>query len=220
MSIQEIDSLNQRLSELLGDSEKLNFLQQTRQSRKSLTIQRLREHATALYYFLAKQWPCSCDASHTARVFLTQKRILGDDPERVRKRHLPAPCPAVFQISMAVQGSDDGQMTWRGPYHCTLDEYIPVNAVTTDKDHFPPKHAPLGSAEKLSMKKSVKFQETSIALNRPQSTLQGLAKGGDDDAIRYTKPCGLCLGLESMRMSPSQGSLGPYIQGVQHTSLL
>lgn len=72
-TLSNLDTLNTSLALLLGDGEKLNLLERAR-TRKS-HIQQLRSHANALYNFLAKQWPCSCEVSHNTKVFLRHQSV-------------------------------------------------------------------------------------------------------------------------------------------------
>ena len=89
--LEEMDRLNKGLRNLLEDGEKLGSLGQGRSSHrpKSKSVQQIRRHASTLYRFLAKQWPCSCKAAHNARVYLRQKPLI-DEKVRVNAFHSPS----------------------------------------------------------------------------------------------------------------------------------
>ena len=89
--LEEMDRLNKGLRNLLEDGEKLGSLGQGRSSHrsKSKSVQQIRRHASTLYRFLAKQWPCSCKAAHSARVYLRQKPLI-DEKVRVDAFHSPS----------------------------------------------------------------------------------------------------------------------------------
>ena len=214
-SIKEIDRLNKKLNDLLSDSEKVNLLEQERSVRtSSSSIQRLRNHATVLYYFLSKQWPCSCDASHSARNFLRHKPAVSEKGPQSKGLGVTG---AAFELSMAVEGLDGSKHFWQGPLACTLEEDRLAQSSKTHHvavtEHNVAQSLTHRKTEKHSVwKKSLKFRdvETTPISTESQSSL--LTRQFTPASGPILESHTFCVNLKSIHDS-SECKIGPFIEG-------
>ncbi|KAL9059844.1 MAG: hypothetical protein Q9162_000914 [Coniocarpon cinnabarinum] len=223
--IDEIERLNNKLGALQGSGEKLEKLDRKRTTCSSLSINMLRKQATALYEFLAKQWPCSCQGTHTARVFLKQKSMIS---KKGKPRRSDAVKEAPFEISMAVEDPAAGVLTWEGPLACSLEE---LKGLSTSSSVVT---IPCSVANQQSQathnhiwefwkkkKKAIKFQDPSPLLSSTSSLEPTPAPASEPipsvPPIKSSENLSLCMMLkQSGHVLGNPDPLGSFTEGEYH----
>ena len=204
--IDDIGRLNKKLRLLLKDGEELGTLEEKRQSTKSMSIFYLREQATALYNFLAKQWPCECShgsPSHRARVFLRHKPAAKEEPSDIKTLQDVAP----FEVSILLESVTGEILRWQGPLVCSLQKQAASSKHIDPINDLSSKIAHMQLSEKADSKsvlpKRVGFVEQKAALPTEQ----------DKISVATLPKHHFCMTLSETLSGPTSSTIGPFIEG-------